>query len=125
MIMCTTQFVMTFGMRTMHKLYAVSWVSVERVRDILNTHVGNMPELSFLIEGHFAIRGTGEKYGRGTGDILLDNIICSGNETSLLKCDHNPLRENNCASDHSEDAAVICGGMCTQWHSRSGTLWVE
>ena len=60
---------------------------------------------------HFPIRGTLIKYGKGTGDILLDNIMCSGNETSLLECDHNPLGEHNCASDHTEDASVICGGM--------------
>lgn len=42
--------------------------------------------------------------------------MCSGNETSLLECDHNPLGEHNCASDHSEDASVICGGLlfCTK-----------
>lgn len=63
-----------------------------------------------LIQGHSPIRRAFEKYGRGTGEILLDNIVCRGNESSLLECDHNQLRENNCASDHSEDAGVICGG---------------
>lgn len=58
---------------------------------------------------HFPIRRAGSRYGRGTGDILLDNIICTGHESSLLECGHNPLRENNC--DHGEDAGVVCGGM--------------
>ncbi len=61
----------------------------------------------FLPQDHFAIRGASEKYGRGTGEIILDNIICSGNEMSLLDCDH--ARQTNC--DHSEDAAVVCGGI--------------
>ena len=60
---------------------------------------------------HFPIRGETNKYGRGAGEILLDNIACNGTENSLLECDHNPLMETNCASDHSEDAAVACGGM--------------
>ena len=61
---------------------------------------------------HFPIRGEANKYGRGAGEILLDNIACSGTENSLLECDHHdPLMETNCASDHSEDAAVACGGM--------------
>ena len=60
------------------------------------------------MQGHFPIRRAFEIYGRGTGEILLDNIECRGNESSLLDCDHN--RENNCARDHSEDAGVICGG---------------
>lgn len=48
------------------------------------------------------------KYGVGRGDILLDNIMCAGGESTLLDCNHNPLMEVNC--DHTEDAGVICGG---------------
>lgn len=62
---------------------------------------------------HFPIRGEANNYGRGSGEILLDNIVCDGSETSLLECDHNPLMETNCAGDHSEDAAVACGGTYT------------
>ena len=47
-------------------------------------------------------------YGRGTGSILLDDVNCLGNETSLALCGHATWGINNC--DHSEDAGVICGG---------------
>ena len=48
-------------------------------------------------------------YGQGTGDILLDNLGCSGSETSILDCPSNGIGNHNCA--HSEDAGVIC--VCT------------
>ena len=46
-------------------------------------------------------------YGRGTGPILLDELHCSGSESSLLSCIHQGVGEHNC--DHSEDAGVRCG----------------
>ena len=47
------------------------------------------------------------RYGGGTGPILLDNVLCTGNESSLLECDHNGVEVHNC--DHFEDAGVSCG----------------
>lgn len=60
---------------------------------------------------HFPIRGEAARYGRGTGETLLDNIVCTGVEDTLIECSHSPLGENDCATDHSEDAAVACGGI--------------
>ncbi|XP_041831255.1 deleted in malignant brain tumors 1 protein-like [Melanotaenia boesemani] len=45
-------------------------------------------------------------FGEGQGDILLDDVNCFGNETSLLHCRRPPFGENNCG--HGEDAGVIC-----------------
>ena len=42
-------------------------------------------------------------FGVGTGDIFLDNVGCTGNESSLLECSYS---DHNCG--HSEDAGVIC-----------------
>ncbi|KAM9840271.1 scavenger receptor cysteine-rich domain-containing protein DMBT1-like, partial [Aulostomus maculatus] len=45
-------------------------------------------------------------FGEGKDEIWLDDVQCSGSETSILKCTHRPIGENNCG--HSEDAGVIC-----------------
>ena len=44
------------------------------------------------------------QFGQGTGPIHLDNVQCSGTETSLLQCTYSPI--HNCG--HIEDAGVIC-----------------
>ena len=42
----------------------------------------------------------------GTGRIWLDNVQCTGIETTLISCPRNALGDNNCV--HSEDAGVNC-----------------
>ena len=51
----------------------------------------------------------GAFFGRGSRPILLDNVVCQGDESSLLECQSNPIGNHNC--DHSEDAGVRCEGM--------------
>ncbi|XP_071945661.1 scavenger receptor cysteine-rich domain-containing protein DMBT1-like [Antedon mediterranea] len=48
------------------------------------------------------------RFGQGRADILLDNVGCSGPETSLISCSNIGIGVHNCA--HSEDASVICTG---------------
>ena len=52
------------------------------------------------------VRGIDSGFGSGSGPIILDNVMCTGNESNLFECSHNEILQNNCG--HSEDVAVIC-----------------
>ena len=47
-------------------------------------------------------------FGVGIGHIFLDNVGCTGSESSLLDCSHDT--SVSCANGHSEDAGVRCHG---------------
>jgi len=42
----------------------------------------------------------------GTGDILMDDVGCVGDESSLLDCGHRGWGVHNC--DHDEDVTITC-----------------
>lgn len=60
------------------------------------------------------------KFGIGEGDILLDDLQCTGTESSLENCRFAPLGTHNCM--HHEDAGVTCSSD----HEYSGPArWTE
>ena len=48
-------------------------------------------------------------FGQGKGNILIDDLICTGTEAYIFGCKHNDLGINDCG--HDEDAGVYCGMM--------------
>ncbi|CAH3132158.1 unnamed protein product, partial [Porites lobata] len=49
----------------------------------------------------------GRSFGSGIGPILMDDVKCIGNESSLLLCNKADLGVKDCA--HLEDSGVVCG----------------
>ncbi len=48
-------------------------------------------------------------FGRGEGEIFLDNVYCTGSESKLIYCNYRGIGDHNCG--HSEDAGVRCLGL--------------
>ena len=45
-------------------------------------------------------------------DILQRDLLCDGTEANLLECTVYGSGTRDCPADHSEDAGVMCNGMC-------------
>ena len=51
----------------------------------------------------------GAQFAGGFGQILLDDLECTGEESTLGSCLHGGWYNHNC--DHSEDAGVVCNAL--------------
>ena len=64
--------------------------------------------LTLFICGHPGVQYFSSAYfGQGIGSIFLDNVACSGSETSLISCSYTTPTSSD---SHSEDAGVRCPG---------------
>lgn len=66
-----------------------------------------------LIYINTAIPTRNAYFGEGDVDltILLDDVTCFGNETSLENCHSNTNRTSGINCSHFEDAGVFCNGQ--------------
>lgn len=62
------------------------------------------------------VRRLSDKYGAGSGNIMLDDLDCSGREVDLFSCEENSQRTHDCT--HEEDAGVKCGGKSCMKHKQ-------
>ena len=47
-------------------------------------------------------------FGEGNGTIYLDDVECTGSESSLLSCSHYMYLSDHNYCFHDEDVGVIC-----------------
>ena len=50
-------------------------------------------------------------FGPGTGRVLLSDVRCTINDTTISSCGHNGVAIAKCGCDHDKDAGVICNSM--------------
>ena len=92
---------MTYGTLTMPLWLADSQDYPQAVRSV----GPNISSIQYLCE--YCIRFTdAADFRSGTGSILLDDVQCTGNESSLFQCPHNGIGNHACST--SDVAGVRC-----------------
>jgi hypothetical protein len=66
-------------------------------------------ETCTVAAGVVPVHGSSAIFGESGGSaIFLDDVVCSGGESSLLACGHNEIGKHDCTL--AQTAGVICGG---------------
>ena len=47
------------------------------------------------------------RFGKSTGQVLMDNMRCAGTETDIALCNFNGWGKSSCG--HDDDVGVSCG----------------
>ena len=68
-----------------------------RDADVICRQLGFVGAVRAVRDAHF---------GEGTGPVWMDDVGCSGDESTLDKCSHNGWGNNDCS--HMDDAGVLC-----------------
>ena len=81
--------------------------------------------VSFLIHAG-SIAYANARFGQGTGPVVLNNVVCTGTEATLLDCSSDGLF-NTGSCTHVDDASVQCQRECTDGDIRlvGGTTQFE
>ena len=79
----------------MLKLFVDSWDFLQKVNNLI---------IKLLYYNSGAIAHSFSRFGQGIGEIHIDDVQCTGTESSLLACSYVSI--DNCF--HFEDAGVEC-----------------
>lgn len=101
------QSVMTVGEQAMPQLCADNWDSLLQVHNQATSMAVFLLQVQNL--GSQAVVRAG--FGQGTGSIWLDQVACTGTESTLADCPANPIGTHDCS--HFEDAGVRCQPVTT------------
>ena len=99
------------------KLFGGSWKGEGRVEIFYNGNWGTVCDDDWdMNDARVVCRQLGfpnvdsapgsARFGTGSGQIWLDDVRCSGSESSIINCQHSGWGVQNCG--HNEDASVIC-----------------
>ena len=61
-------------------------------------------------------------FGQGGGQIVLDDVQCTGSENKLLACISAPILRVSSNCDDSNDAGVRCEGISCMYIVHSGSI---
>ena len=124
-VKCGGQFVMMDGTPVMQQLCADSWDFLDQVLictvlsvKLRSLCIGPKIDMCTLVYKHLylnvkwwfsiaTLAVSRATFGQGTGPIYLDDVGCTGTESSLLSCSHRGIGVlRRCY--HFEDAGVMC-----------------